>query len=423
MSRRPSNRNSCIAGAIAVSIALVAGGCDQTDPKPAAFGGELVPIEGETSYFERFDTFAVASGADAAPLEAEVAQFIGSAEFSVDVALAHLESLVVAEALIAARDRKVPVRVAADIDVRGEAGFVALEAAGLPVVYGDGALQWNPQPTVEVAREGAHNLMTHSTVIVDRTRVLNLSGGFTVRPTARVGFRAVGEDIGFDFGDAIDQLLGGVFATTLTLYGATVVSDPNNQTFYPVEDGVIELWFGPGEPLIKQLIDEIYSARGSVDLATEALQNAEIIYALRYKAEAGFRVRVVIDTEGRDAAFSRADALVGFFDEIRAAHGTQTPSIVFVDGVAGTMMVTDTAPSPVDGKRTTGKAFVMSGPLVSSVPFEQRDADASSRTGASFTDANMWTVHERGVPAINEDFVVLRDAFEVLFSGAAGATP
>ena len=49
----------------------------------------------------------------------------------------------------------------------------------------------------------------------------------------------------------------------------------------------------PQERLVKEPIDRVYSARVSVHIAAAEFSNRELARALRYKAEAGFDVRLV----------------------------------------------------------------------------------------------------------------------------------
>ena len=83
--------------------------------------------------------------------------------------------------------------------------------------------------------------MAHNFILADRLRVLQLSGGFGSEEgeSYQSGFIAVSEDFGKDFGDAFDQLHGGIFSTSQTFYDDSVSADTNNRTSYPVEDGVI----------------------------------------------------------------------------------------------------------------------------------------------------------------------------------------
>ena len=63
--------------------------------------------------------------------------------------------------------------------------------------------------------------------------------------------------------------------------------------FYPTLDGTLELYFGPQEPVVKEVIDSVYSARSDIWISSPVLRNTDLLSALRYKQEAGFDVRIL----------------------------------------------------------------------------------------------------------------------------------
>lgn len=427
-----------------IGIALGAAaftGCD--DPTPDAFSGDPTAVDGETSYFEKLSSLTVApAGVQARPgvltpaaLEAKVLALIDTAELKVELALAHMTSEAVAEALIRKAEAGVEIRVAADADAADEAGFVALEAGGIEVVYGDGAQFWSPQPGIEVDRGGDANRMTHGFILVDKYRFISITGGLLGPDSTawQIGAQGRGEILGRDMGHSLNQLLGGTFSTSLTVFGAPLSADGNFRTFYPIEDGVVEWSIGPQEPLTKELIDRIYGARASIWLAAERFSNPRLFEALAYKAAAGFEVQVVLSPKAAEEAWpvdgtcedtadaccaidpetgesasdcvevSRAGDLSRVFQAIVSEGGrpaydgrTVRPSLAVRDGVMGTTLIIDAEPSPKNGLKYPGQAMISSQPLAPTVAFG-RDLAAElvyALPSDFFTDGNMLVLHE-----------------------------
>jgi hypothetical protein len=255
--------------AILVAAMVMIACAPTTDTAPESFEGSVWPTHSTVDYFNRLHAFSVGPNGNYGILEIErrAVELIVNAEETVDVALEYFESERIAEALISAQGRGLQVRVIGDIDRRGQDGFRTLEDAGIEVIYGDGAVTWQAVfGRALVDRTGEDNLMTHNFVIADRLRILNLTGGFSLdaEQSTQAGFIAASEDLAKDFGDCFDQLHGGIFATAQTFYDDSVSADTNNRTSYPIEDGVVEVYFGPQERLVKEVIDRIYNAKASV---------------------------------------------------------------------------------------------------------------------------------------------------------------
>ncbi len=428
---RSSNFNNKIKllGASAVAVIASLAGCEGQAPDK----GEL---------FNRFGTvttgdpalvgaLGVGPGGNVltnAQVEQEVIAVIASARVRLQVAFEDLESQAVAQSLIDAQRRGVDVRVVGDVDRREQSGFRLLTdpGAGLkdngdglpPVVFGDGALSYSPAPTTEVARSGDQNLMTHNFVIADDVRVYNLTGGFIDegRPVAQIGFDAISEDIAKDFGDEFNQMYGGMFATTLSAFNGPLKTNTNSRTHYPNDIGDLEVFFGPQERLMKRLIDDIYGARASVFVVTESFTNTFVADALRYKAENGFKVGVVVNRENRDVPFSRVDNIRTLFDGIREGQGDDTlPDLRLTSGVHLNMVIIDAEPSPINKARYKTRVYVLSEPILESISFNNNGDGTEARPADAFSDANMWTLTRTAVaPEPNVDRFI--NLFEFLFN-------
>lgn len=408
--------------------ALCFGACAE-EPARGEYDGALTPVTAESPYFSRFQLVAVAPGTPSAfsitpaELERRAIAHIDGAKKTCDAAFAHLASKPLREALQRAQARGVVVRVVTDVDSAQEPELLALAEGTppIPVVAGDGPLDWNPQPTLDVARSGDDNRMTHNFLRVDRTRLLITSGGFGAdrEQAAQLAVFAISEELGVDFGEAFDQMAGGVFADSLTFYGASVASDSNPRTFYPTEGATVAAWFGPSEPGMKQLVDELYSATGSIELASEELANTPVVSALAYKAEAGFPVRVLVAATAETARFSRVAALKDRFARITARKpGTNATVRVLPPGLAlkGTLAVLNDQPSPLTGLPAQPLALWSSTAAVESIPFvQQGDGSTISRPSDGFTDAVLFAVFASSPTQRGSDWQNAKSAFDALW--------
>lgn len=413
-------RSRLLSGVVVASLAGLAG-CDQSDPSPAAFNGDLRPVTGKVDYFERFQTLTIApagtpgveaggAGASAinpAELERRAVLFVQQSERLLECAFHGLRSEALAQALVAAKARGVDVRVAADEDARDEIGFGILEAGGVVVRYGDGPLQWAPQPGLDVDRTGDTNLMTHNVIIADGLRVMGVTGGFNGPDDNlwQLGFAAASELLGRDFQHTIKQLHAGTFATTLTVFGASTSADGNFRTVYPTEDGMVEAWFGPSEPITKQLIDEVYHAKASVWFAGEALINEALVDALRYKLAAGFKVSVIL-APGAPRPYGA--------DHPLAAVTVEGPPFT------GTVVVLDAEPSPIDGRRWAGQTLFATQPTGAVVAFgdEIRPGIRAGNVSDIFSDGHLIGVRQAPARSSNPDFAATVAWYRALLAEA-----
>ena len=399
-----------------------------TDREPAeAFRPNPAPVDEGVDFFSRFTAFGIGPGTTYSyeQIEKFAIQVIDQAESRIDAALGEFESVAIAEALIrAADDRGVDVRIVADTDRLDQSGFERLSAEqsnGIDLVDGDGPIQWKPIFDKDpVLRTGDQNLMVHHFIIADRHRILNLSAGFPkgAGSLIQTGFYAASEDISEDFTNAFDQLHGGVFSTTQTFFNDSVSSDTNNRTLYPVEDGVIELYFGPQERIVKEVIDRIYGATASIAIASELFQNAEVARALKYKYEAKdgdgnsvFDVKMIL---GRESETDLDGIPVSIRPGIRG-------SLILIDGEAP-ILERQRAQRTGDVPRAApGVAIVMSIPLFHSAPYGtepgNRGPQPFPQTSDRFADANMWVVQQNLIRPM-EDYQRLRNTFDMLASEA-----
>jgi phosphatidylserine/phosphatidylglycerophosphate/cardiolipin synthase-like enzyme len=348
--------------------------CAAPDPQSELFNrGEVLHVESETQ--------------DRA-LEARVVSAIDRAKLRVWASFERLESVAIARALLRAEARGVDVRVMSDVDRKADPGIVLLVAElgeledgkGRLQLFGD-ALSHSPQPSRMLDRGSALNQITHTFLLVDDNRVINLSQGFGAAPLARWGFDVRSTDIAKDFEDEHTQVFGGVSATTLNYFDGMLKSNNNNRIYYPMPEDVWEVYFGPQERLMKRVVDEIYAARASVQIITPELSNTFVIDALRYKARVGGIVDVMVDEASRERATSR-------FDELKKAIADDASQAdLRLSGQLGFTAVVIDAERARDGRRYQTRVLVLSHPLVESIPFDASDV---SRLSDAFMDGNMW---------------------------------
>lgn len=387
---------------VAALVAAVAVSCSTDAPDPA-------------DVFNRVGILEAGDGAlSTGDLESRMIAIINGAEHRAYAVFEDFESEPVAQALIDAHNRGVDVKVVGDVDRRYQVGFRMAEEAGLYTRFGNGELDFELEPTRPATAEGDHSRVTHNFVVVDSRFVVNISGGFLEgRPNVQqLGFEATSEDIATDFEDEAIQMAGGVFATTYDNFNSIIKSDVNNRRYYRTETGVIEVYFGPQERLMKRVIDAAYSAKSSVFIVGEGLENEFLAEALRYKAMNGFQVAVVLDADAEGES-PIATSLASDFDDIRGDD--VLPDLRYRSGIQQNMIIIDANVSPHDGKTHQTKVYVLSEPLAASGGFVRVGNTYEGRTADALMDANMWALTR--TPGIREDKVdrLIRN-FEGLFN-------
>lgn len=349
-------------------------------------------------------------------VEARAIQIIDEATESCFLAAETFTSEPVADALIAAQGRGVDVKVVGDADLASQPGFERLQASlqpvfgQVPIRYGDGPLAYNPQLVDIVQRAGDHNRMTHNFVVCDERRVLTMTGGFGPTDVHQVGLDALSFLMGQDFADEFTQLYGGTFASTLSTFNGPLKSITDAREHYDSDQGRVQIYFGPQERLMKRVIDRVYTARASVQVIAEEFTSRELADALRYKAEAGFTVEVVIAAGNEDVPSSRYDSLVSAFATLDNATVKLAPE------VAMNVVLVDAEVSPIDGARHAESAMFLSEPILSGTSTVEGQV-TTSRASDAFSDANMF-VFNRTRDEPRWQFDAVQRATRLVFGGA-----
>lgn len=334
---------------------------------------------------------------DAAVLEAFSAAVAG-ATASVDVLLPGLEDVALAEALIAARDRGLTVRVATDIDAQGQAGLLALEAAAIPLTYANDAVSYFDFAINEdVSWSSAQVVMSHAMLVVDEVSVVSatsLGGG----EGARVVWTARGEDIGEDMWLEHNQIFGGSDASSRTAFDSLAKSVSDLRWQYPTQtDHMLEIWLGPQERVIKRIIDYSYMARANIWVMTNDFADEGLIRALYAKRRDGFDVRVLV---GPDFGQSAPNLSAILLRETEGLEKRQLP-----DPVVSTVVLIDTERDRL-GRYNIARGMTASHPIWSA----SRLFAGSEVLTDQLVDGSLWILDDYGEPS--GDILTLKALFE-----------
>ena len=364
---------------------------------------------------------------------------IEAARDSVDIAVSRLEDTTVAEALVAAHNRGVTVRVVSDWDswasgMNADAGLLILEQADVLPTYGDGELQYLPDPMLAsimgacsdyddeqyrsctqgqdsvqgvMVRPGAFNLMSHNFAIIDGMTVWNFPElNDTNQPW--VGWRIESSILAYDFRSEFQQMFGGVFASTLDVYNGPVKSNTNASVQYFTDQGRMRVLFNPQERLVKTMIDEVYKAQASVWVMSDNISDPQMLKALEYKAANGFDVRVMFHPshQASGSPLNRLNAVGG---RVAPAELDHLPTLMVID-------------QEIDrnGRKRPRSVISLSHSLWHASPYEVvpgeprpsgglRNDSVSIYPSDLFVDGNMWVLSESGSSvhkdALLNDFV------------------
>ncbi|MFB6265255.1 MAG: hypothetical protein ABEL76_16775 [Bradymonadaceae bacterium] len=388
-----------------------------------AIGCTKGPVEEE---FEReIDYFPSPDGAGA-PVRARLLDDLAEADNQIKAAISEPAMTdTLAGTLVDAHDRGVDVRIVADVDAKSAQPFQVLEKAGVPVVYGDGQLQYLPNPNLAqianscemkkkrrvvvcrqqqgsspcesggststapaVCRPSSFNYMSHTFFAIDEQTLWNLAGR---TGAGTVAWRAESEVFHEDFLREFRQLAGGVFATNLDTYNGPNKSRTDDQVVYRTDEGKMNLRFNPQERLMKHVVDEAYAAKSSVRIVTPSLTNPFLLDALEYKANNGFEVEILVGNAQPEKGPARARLAELGARQIDA--GRELPSIVLIDS------------QKKDGEQWPRQAMALSHALWHAQPSANRPPPEDTTVpepanrvivfpSDQFVDGNMWKLYE-----------------------------
>ena len=381
------------------------------------------PSEG---WFNHVDYY-VGSGDEVDRIRTRLIDELNEAETRVDAAIAVLDDPEISDALLAAADRGVAVRVVGDAHLADSDGFADLVAHdGVDVAFGNGVLKYLPDPTLSplleycdgtdpattddyitctrsagsvppqntdnmMERPSHYNVMSHTFFLIDATYIWNITAPLTGDDATWLAFRAMSEEMTRSYEREFRQMHGGVFATTLSVYNGPLKSITHTTTERLTNRGHLRVRFNPQERLIKNLIDEVYRARSSVYIMTENFQNRDLMNALRYKSENGFPVRVMYGQTQGSTGRAVLEELAANSDDFELV---QAPASM---GPLPTFMVLNSEQDR-NGERQPRLVQILSHELWRSEPFEViptlPDDWVRIYPSDTFADGVLWEVVE-----------------------------
>ena len=270
------SRCSQLAIVLVVLIALSLAGCELLTGGASSTGGlQPTPPTHTSDWYQIYFTDPLSPGAASyrGGPDAALAEAIDRARLSVDVAIYDLNLWSIRDALLAADDRGISVRVVTESDNLDEPELNALKEAGIPVL-GD-------------RREG---LMHNKFVIIDQADVWSGSMNFTVTDGYRNNNSLVfirSSRLAEDFEAEFEEMF------TKDVFGAS-----SNDTPYPILnlDGTrLEVYFSPDDGTAQHILDWISSAQQSIDFMAYSFTSKEIASAMLERAQAGIAVRGIFE--------------------------------------------------------------------------------------------------------------------------------
>ena len=221
---------------------------------------------------------------------------LDNAQFSIDMAIYHLNLWSIRDALIRADNRGVDVRVVVEDVHASESEVVALERAG-----------------IEVVTDHSQHLMHHKFVVVDRIEVWTGSMNLTVNGAyrndnnlLRIRAREIAENYTREFEEMFIQ----------KRFGAASLSDTPHQSAM-LEGVEIETYFSPDDSVGYKIVDLINGATKNIDLLAFTITSDPISNALLRAAERGIEIRGVVEGSQSRAMGSDVSRLMAAGLDIR----------------------------------------------------------------------------------------------------------
>lgn len=283
------------------------------------------------------------------------------ATLTLDIALPEAKDTTITDAIIRAHERGVAVRAMTDIDMAADQGFQDLQAAGVPLRLADGGLAYfDFSINADVAWTSEETHMTHASAQADRKWAVVASHVGSTAAGTRVVFDMRGEDLAYDLFGELNQVFGGVDATSTTAFSAQAKSITDDRYAYQGDSDVVyEVWFAPQERPTKRMIDAVYSARSSVRIITNDFANDGFARALQEKAATGFDVEIIVGEAFRSSSSVLSRELTERTPDVVKRQVTGSP-------VLPTMVLVDMEPLNGSYAKLNPRVFVLSHDLWSS---------------------------------------------------------
>jgi phosphatidylserine/phosphatidylglycerophosphate/cardiolipin synthase-like enzyme len=220
--------------------------------------------------------------------DTHLVEAIDSAQFSIDMAMYHLDLWSVRDALIRAHRRGVQVQVVTDDAYKEELEIQSLVDAGIVVID-----------------DGRPGIMHHKFVIIDRNEVWTGSMNMTVNGAYRndnhliwIGSKEVAEDFTREFDEMfLEDRFGAL----------SVANTPHPKVDFG--DVTIEIAFSPDDGVLSRIIEQMRNAERSVEVLAYALTTDLVGETLFDLYQRGVSVRGVVETSQAQASGSETPRL------------------------------------------------------------------------------------------------------------------
>ncbi len=214
---------------------------------------------------------------------------IDSAERSLDIAIYELDLDTIADAILAARDRGVVVRMVTDSDSLGESE----------------ALKRLNRKGIEIVADERSAIMHNKFVVIDARAVWTGSWNFTENGTFRHNNNAIfiqSEDLAEAYTDEFEEMF------SRKKFGPASPQNPLHRQVQS-DDTLIEICFAPEDECALQLLDLLQHAQHSIRFMAFSFTHDEFGNTIRQKAQAGITVQGVFETTGSDNKHSEFSAM------------------------------------------------------------------------------------------------------------------
>jgi phosphatidylserine/phosphatidylglycerophosphate/cardiolipin synthase-like enzyme len=239
---------------------------------------------------------------------------INSAQFSIDMAMYHLDLWSVRDALIRAHRRGIQVQVVTDDAYKEELEVQSLRDAGIVVID-----------------DGRPGIMHHKFVIIDRNEVWTGSMNLTVNGAyrndnhlIRICSKAVAENYTREFDEMFLE----------DRFGALSLVDTPSPVINL--DGItIESYFSPDDGVLDQIMEQMRNAERSVEVLAYALTTDHIGEMLLDLHRSGVSVRGVVESSQSQASGSETPRLRQAGMDIRLDGNPENMhhKVIILDGI------------------------------------------------------------------------------------------
>jgi len=200
---------------------------------------------------------------------------INNAEDFVQCAFWRFDQDQVANAIINAYNKGIDVKFVSDENTASDPSTVKLINAGVPSVFGNG-----------LTRADYESSMTYNFCIIDELYVWSTTGGVTDQALTNqynIGFDIYSETLAEDYMDEFNQLYGGVFGDKWAPFQSAPLKSSDTYYSFELNQLSLNIYYGPQESPVAELIKEVYRARKSVRFLTPMSDDQGIFTALEYK--------------------------------------------------------------------------------------------------------------------------------------------